>query len=67
MSLDEDVQSVMKGDDINMGLIKISIPNRDRNECLQTLHRMNINHLSLFPDLSGSAYHCNRLLEIDDY
>jgi hypothetical protein len=48
-------------------LIKITIPNRDRAECLQALNRMNINHLSLFPDLYGSSKYCNQALTIPGY
>lgn len=46
---------------------KISIPNRDRENCLRALNRMNINHLSLFPDLGGSAIYSNFGLEIAAY
>jgi hypothetical protein len=46
-------------------LIKIVIPDDGRRECLRSLNRMNINHLSLFPDLYGAAKHCNNALEID--
>lgn len=48
-------------------LIRISIPNRDRLECLLALNRMNINHLSLFPDLYGSGRFCNHALAIEGY
>lgn len=48
-------------------LIKITIPNRCRSQCLRALNRMNINHLSLFPDLYGSSKHCNQGLSIDGY
>jgi len=48
-------------------LIKITIPNKDRPECLRTLNKMNINHLSLFPDIFGAGQHCNRALKIDGY
>ncbi len=48
-------------------LVKISIPAADRPECLRTLNRMNINHLSLFPDLYGAGAHCNAALQIVRY
>jgi hypothetical protein len=48
-------------------LIKISIPELGRTECLRTLNKMNINHLSLFPDVYGAAQHCNTALRIDKY
>ena len=46
-------------------LVEILIPDRDREECLRDLNRMNINHASLFPDIYGSAIFCNLKLEID--
>lgn len=48
-------------------LIKLSIPELGRTECLRTLNKMNINHLTLFPDLYGAGVHCNKALEIDKY
>lgn len=48
-------------------LIKITMPSNDRPECLRTLNRMNINHLSLFPDLYGAGAHCNSALQITRY
>jgi hypothetical protein len=44
-------------------LTKYMLPNADRYEALQMLDQMNINHLSLFPDLLGASLHCNRELE----
>lgn len=47
-------------------LIKIEIPNAERLACLRSLNRMNINHLSLFPDLSGASRSTNMRLELSD-
>lgn len=47
------------------GLVKITIPNQDRIDCLCSLNKMNINHLSLFPDLYGAGKHCNNALEMN--
>ncbi|NOY43500.1 MAG: FRG domain-containing protein [Planctomycetes bacterium] len=38
---------------------KIKIPNDDRDDCLVTLNKMNINHMTLFPDIDGAAKHVN--------
>ncbi|WP_278045492.1 FRG domain-containing protein [Edaphobacter modestus] len=46
-------------------LIRIEIPDTDRLGCLQALNRMNINHLSLFPDLSGASRSTNLRLEFE--
>ena len=48
-------------------LIKITIPNKDRNEALRSLNRMNVNHVSLFPDLYVASKFCNLDLKIDKY
>ena len=47
--------------------IRILVPDKEREECLQNLNRMNINHLSLFPDLFGAAKFCNLSAEIRNY
>ena len=48
-------------------LMKIIIPEKGRLDCLRTLHKMNISHLTLFPDLFGGSGHCNKKLEINKY
>lgn len=48
-------------------LIRILVPNTDRQGCLKMLNRMNINHLTLFPDLFGAAQYANVHLDVLNY
>ncbi|WP_448165226.1 FRG domain-containing protein [Burkholderia cepacia] len=48
-------------------LLRILIPDTGREECLRTLNMMNINHVTLFPDLYGAGKHCNNSLLINKY
>ncbi|MNO24752.1 FRG domain protein [compost metagenome] len=48
-------------------LIKLILPESDRELALKTLNRMNINHLTLFPDLYGASKYCNTDLKIKSY
>ena len=61
------VRTNYKGDDKNVRMIKFTIPNEQRSLALRCLNRMNINHLSLFPDLYGASKFCNLDLLIDKY
>lgn len=48
-------------------LIKFKIENCAPIDCLRDLHRMNINHKSLFPDLYGAAEFSNMMLRVYGY
>lgn len=67
LDLESWIKKKYKGENNEYVLIKILIPNRDREECLKTLNRMNINHLTLFPDLYGASKYCNLFGEIEKY
>ena len=67
ISLDQWVRKNFEGEDAYYELIKILIPNKDRHEALTMLNRMNINHLTLFPDLYGASKFCNVFGEIERY
>jgi len=53
--------------DKKVRLYKIYIPETQRVRILQLLNRMNINHLSLFPDLYGASKFVNFDLLIENY
>jgi hypothetical protein len=61
------VQNNFPGESKYYRLMKITIPNKDREHCLKALNRMNINHLTLFPDLYGASRFCNLFGEIEKY
>jgi hypothetical protein len=67
VTIEEWIKSHIAPDHRIITLIKIDIPNRDRELALRTLNRMNINHLTLFPDLFGASKHCNMDISIDKY
>ena len=48
-------------------ILKILVPNSGRLECLRTLNKMNINYLTLFPDIYGASYHANTVNRISKY
>ncbi len=51
----------------NVVLIKFIFELDRHKTVLSALNRMNINHLTLFPDISGSALYCNMDLLINKY
>ena len=61
------VRKHFRGETEIMYLIKIDIPDNDRVLALRSLNRMNINHLTLFPDMHGTCNFCNMDLVIDHY
>ena len=67
LDLESWVRNTFKGVNNSYILIKVTIPNQDRLLALRSLNRMNVNHLSLFPDLYGASHFCNLDLAIDKY
>jgi hypothetical protein len=49
------------------GLMKCLIPVKDRELALKSLNLMNINHITLFPDVEGSSQYANLKLQIPSY
>jgi hypothetical protein len=50
-----------------MVLIKVTVPNAERDKALRNLRTVNITHFSLFPDLDGAAKYCNVAMQVDTY
>lgn len=48
-------------------LLKLLIPDKGRLNCLRTLNKMNINHLTLFPDLYGASCFVNMSNSVSKY
>jgi hypothetical protein len=67
----EDIETWVKrefqGDNETYHLMKVTFPDNERHDVLRSLNRMNINYLSLFPDMYGASMHCNMAIEIEDY
>ena len=64
--LDKWVEVFFEDGDIDV-LLKINILDSDRKGVLRYLNRMNINHLTLFPDLYGASKYANMKFEISHY
>ncbi|MBI1313406.1 FRG domain-containing protein [bacterium] len=65
MPQDTDVETYVKrrfaGESLRPTLTMIRIPNKGRHECLVALNKMNVNEMTLFPDIDGAARHVNSL------
>jgi len=48
-------------------MLRILVPDSGRLECLRTLNKMNINYLTLFPDLYGASNYTNTANTIPKY
>jgi hypothetical protein len=48
-----------------IALVKIFLPEQERDVYLKMLAFMNVNHLALFPDLVGASIWSNRVLELN--
>lgn len=67
LPIEDWVMQHQQDSDSGLTLLKFLVPDDERARCLQLLNRMNINPLSLFPDLSGASRHCNLHSEIENY
>jgi hypothetical protein len=67
MNVEDWVRARFKGASTDQIIRRLLIPNVDRADCLKVLNRMNINHLTLFPDLYGASRFCNLYAEIEKY
>jgi len=67
----QDIESLVKracpGDSKSRILLKIKIPNKDREDVLRFLSLININYLTMFPNVLGASKFSNMKLEIDEY
>ncbi len=61
------VQKHFAGEEKAPKLYKLLLPETERLTALRSLNRMNINYLTLFPDLVGASLHSNMSFEIDHY
>lgn len=59
IDLERWVRATFKDVTDNAVLLKLLLPDSDREVALRSLQKMNINYLSLFPDIHGACSHCN--------
>ena len=62
--VDQWVLREFEGSDLPV-LLRVEIPDTDCLACLRAVDRMNINHMSLFPDLTGASRSANLRLELE--
>ncbi len=66
-SVEDWVASAFPGKNLQPILTKILLPAEDREEALCDLNSMNVNPVTLFPDVAGAAKYCNLALTIKGY
>ncbi|MBN1363982.1 MAG: FRG domain-containing protein [Syntrophaceae bacterium] len=66
-SVEDYISHTFKSDKKNIYLVIIYISNKLREMILKKLNWMNINYLTLYPDITGAALHTNLKYEINDY
>lgn len=67
VDLEDWTRKYFSGVNDSVKLFRIYIPDSEREICLRLLNRMNINYLTLFPDLYGASKHCNMIINISNY
>ncbi|MGD9109462.1 MAG: FRG domain-containing protein [Phycisphaerales bacterium] len=65
--IEEIIKEVFPDKEDGPWLVKIKLPQELREVFLRQLNLMNINHMSLFPNLEGSSRFCEIGLELEDY
>lgn len=66
-SVEEWVGCTFVGRNRGAVLTKVVLPAGDREEALRELNSMNVNHLTLFPDVEGVAKYCNLAQVVPGY
>jgi hypothetical protein len=61
------VQTYFNGGKDEVWLLEMELPSSQRQTALKALSRMNISHLSLFPDLYGATKFVNLHLAVESY
>jgi hypothetical protein len=67
MTLDGWTRKLVHESEHTIVMVKFSVNGEGRENCLRHLNQMNINHVTLFPDLEGASRHCNHQLLLADY